>query len=401
MESVTNAQRVKLSLMHLTTNTTCVGQWMRKLLQQLISLFPIFFDREEASAPSLYGFEKTTAVDAPPVTDPKLGPSLQDIVRTKLTEFLRLEERSGPPMAIAVVFHSATSLTGSFNLNLDQGFSSSSMMGDDNVVKPKSVSDNQNALLRWPAVFLRSTAHQAISPSNRMGLKKSIGRREQRLGSTALVDGDTQSSTWPYSSWAHLVSALLSRGVIAPDSGTPSERFHWAQADKETSFLACEINHSMWLVLMIGAEDDNRWHRRRSSILAYEDLKESFDDLAALLRMNEWFKPSQALEIRRKVMESRAQQNMDLANNDLNSDRAWDDESTIDLIYSFKESFGLRAPRKKKSAKVSYGIRYGKGREENSPQRESGIIGVSNRQHALSVNAFFLGSDLMHAIATD
>jgi hypothetical protein len=408
--------------MKLTTNTTCVGQWMLKLLHQLISLFPVFFDRVASSATSLYGFEKkkttmTTTFDTSlQGSDPRVGPQSQDndLLRLKLTELLRMEERAGgPPMAITVMFHhTITSMNGSFNLNFDRGFSSSAMLtsdGDD-VVKAKPLSDSQSAILRWPAIFLRSTALLPSSPNSRMGIKKSIGRREQQLGSSTRIDDDTQSSnilsdsrsTWPYSSWAHLVSALK-HGLTEPNSELPSDRIHWSQADKETSFLASPINHSMWLVLMIGAEDDNRWHRRRSSMITYEDMKGSFDALADELRMHDWFKPYQALEIRRSQMQSKAQQNLDLSTNNLTSDQAWDsDASTVDLIYSFKESFGLRPPRKKEPTKVLYGIRFGKGRDENiSHREESDTINASYRRHALSVNAFFLGSELMHAIAID
>jgi hypothetical protein len=357
---------------------------MRKLLQLLISLLPVFFDRVEAAAPSLYGFQIATLEEPGRV---RLG-MLPNVMESKVTEFLRPEDRSGPPMAIAVVLDAA--VNGSKRLNLDRGYSSAH--GEDNgEMRPPT--ENQSALLRWPVVYLRSSIPTS-TPGRILGEGRSTGRI--RDGPTCFHDDRFEdTSTWPYSSWASLVAALAEK--ISPDSGNPSDQ--WSQADKETSFRAIAINHCMWLVLMMGA-DDHRWHRRRSSKIVDNDLLEFFDEMAALLRTSEWFKPSQALEIRRTLIESSPFS--DLANG-LKSQRSWDDDSTHDLLQSFRASFGLRALTAKEYPKASYGIRFGNGEAKKSPKplRFREPVPNANYSHAVSACAFFLGSQLIDVIGTD
>lgn len=347
---------------------------------------PVFFDRVDAAARSLYGFQNGS-FDVPGID--RLG-STHNVLKAKVREFLRLEERSGPPVAIAVVLDCA--MNGSKCMNLDQGFSFARVEED---MKMKSLTENEGALLRCPAIYIRSTV-QPSATGRLLGMGRSNGTRER--DGTNFSDHDGTLSSWPYTSWASLIAVLTE--AVSHDSEIPAYQFQWSPADNCTFFRATAINPSMWLVFMVKMTEDNRWHRRKSSKIVDDDIQGFFDEVVALLRMDEWFRPSNALEIRRQMVERSACS--DLASH-LISERNWDDENTNALLQLFRESFGVRAPRTKESLKASYGIRFGKVRATKSPKpvrpRESVTNGIYS--HAMSANAFFLGSQLMNAIGAD
>ena len=55
--AIVNAQKAKLQLN--LSSKTCIQRWMFSVWRSLISILPIFFERQAASTNSLYGFQKS------------------------------------------------------------------------------------------------------------------------------------------------------------------------------------------------------------------------------------------------------------------------------------------------------------------------------------------------------
>lgn len=411
------AQKAKVKINR--SSTTNMQAWLTKLLRGMISLFPIFFDRVDASTSRLYGFQKS---QFEPSQQPgaRLGVA-EDLVGT-VEEFLSLEDKAGQPLAIAVVIDAVNTS----NLNMERGLAVS---GPTN--SQATITDNGNlSFYDWPAVFFRSNQQQPASVSTSrntspQSLAKAPGgggasgllgmRRRDRDGTTAVLTDDAEASAkWPMSSWENILptlqndySSTSSRngGFIAP--------VEWTQADSETLVHSARVNPYMWLMVLTKSMDDGRWHRRRPTKLVEEEIQQFFDGLLNLLRKSNWFNAKRSLEIRRQGPEPFS---FFLGENLMEERRTWDDVSTANLVESFQETFGLRSPRRRrtdsrhKSPLTSGRERFQTTRTTHmlsyykSPALRRILPKSSQRpkpSHQVSANAFFLGEELMNAVETD
>lgn len=368
------------------TSKTCIHLWLLKLWQSLLSTLPVVFDRVESATKSLYGFDRST-FDVPSVN--RIGPS--EDLNAKVAEFLRLEEKTGVPFAVSVVFDATQSTTNRFTslAALERGFS----FRDEAPLKSNTSTtlDSQNALASFPALFMRGTV-QTASP-RLTGMRRNNARKNTASGGL-LHEGISKKeppeySSWPYTSWPNLIPLLRSQ---ARSTGRlTEEHWEWFQADSETSFHGTPINNNMWFVVMTRAVDEGRWNRRRSSTMVEEELQDNLNEIVSCLKFTEIFKRAHVLEIRRGRVESGSSFSTESGGKMLLGSGGHSD--FVDLLQSFKEELGLRSPRTRETLTSSYGLRLRSGRFGRSPGNVNRRAGSQPSHHA-----FFLGGQLMNAI---
>ena len=366
MPSIVNAQKVKMRLHE--TSKTCVHLWLLKLWQSLLSILPVVFDRIDSSTKSMYGFD-SSSLGVPSVN--RVGPA--EDLKTKIGEFLRLEEKMGMTLSVSIVFD-ATTAPSNTNHNFsaatfERGFTSR----DDGSSK---LTTSQDIFLSFPSLYMRGNVHVASPrPSSimrRNSARKGYGSSEfQREEHPKVQNSPSQRpelSSWPYTSWPSLVSLLNSRPRNSGLLG--EEHSEWLQADSDTSFYDSMINNHMFFVVMIRSTDD----RRRLSALIEQEVMEYVNEIVSCLTFTELFKREKVLEIRRQSGSTFAETGGKMLS------RGHGD--FVELLQSIKEELGLRSPRTRETHLMSGRI---------------GRIGKSAGSHQ-SHHAFFLGGQLMNAI---
>lgn len=371
------------------TSKTCIHLWLMKLWQSLLSTLPVVFDKVESATRSLYGFDRTT-FDVPSVN--RIGPS--EDVAAKIAEFLRLEEKTGVPFAVSVVFDATQSSSNRITslATLERGFS----LRDDTVstLNGAATLESLNALNTFPALFMRGTV-QTASPRP-TGMRRNSARKDKTYGGLLqeptskkgpLRQQRPEYASWPYISWPNMIPLL--RSQHRSTGRTMEEHWEWFQADTETSFHGTPINSSMWFVIMTRTFDEGRWNRRRSSTMVEEEVQDYLNEIVSCLKFTEIFKRAHVLEIRRGRVESGSSFSTESGGKMLLGSGG----DFVDLLQSFKEELGLRSPRTRETLSSSYGLHLRSGRFGRSPGNVNRRPGSQPSHHA-----FFLGGQLMNAI---
>ena len=101
---------------------TRMSMWLRESYQRMVSALPLYFDRADTMAGSMYGFDNSEGRSS------RLKCELNAVVM----DFLKRQERlGGPPTAVAIVLDAI----GTSNLSPDRGFRLSvdagSVLSDD------------------------------------------------------------------------------------------------------------------------------------------------------------------------------------------------------------------------------------------------------------------------------
>jgi len=156
MEAVVNLRQWQLHLPSQKIDTN-VARWMNKSFQEIRSLLPIYFDRTKTFATPLYGFDVALLDKRGSDTTTK-----KTEWNAAVTDFLaRQDKLSGPPTAVAVLLDGE----GTSNLHVERGFclsqpvAASLKSGLSDAEPKREASDENNARVLWPAVYLRSTLH--------------------------------------------------------------------------------------------------------------------------------------------------------------------------------------------------------------------------------------------------
>lgn len=228
---------------------TRLARWFHEIYERTLSLLPIYFDRIQAFAGPLYGFDigrlmqgKTIVYDYD-----------QDVL-----EFLRRQEKGGgPPMAIAIVLDAVRTA----NQHVERGFQLSS----DDKKQPEGDDEEYNARVAWPAVYLRSTVAMVASAArtSSSSVSSSQGNLLQGWPSGSSVNSFAKlppgvrkmmpvpakftvmeygpdsgmATSWPHSEWEHLVS-LLDPEALARARDLPPPRIDGAADDAEDVDMA-------------------------------------------------------------------------------------------------------------------------------------------------------------------
>lgn len=184
---------------------------MTESFRRVVTLLPIFFDKIEAFATPLYGFNTSSGSPL------KLGSIIEDgdysDLENHIVEFLRRQEKlSGPPTAVAIILDAA----GTSNYHIERGFRLS--------LDVTGVAEN-DVRNRWPAVFLRSTAYFA---SGKLQLNHTTSRTmsssSSSLASGVVTRGQASLNSLPSSPITRLGSRKSVLGVSAATLSNPSIR---------------------------------------------------------------------------------------------------------------------------------------------------------------------------------
>jgi hypothetical protein len=237
------------------SSQTSLQIWLHETLQNLISIFPIVFDRIEAFAKPLYGFNESLMDNPLPN---RLGPA-QDLEQ-QILEFLRKQEKAGgPAIAVSVVLDAVHTC----NLRVERGFTLQEQTSTSPLKESEVVS------LEWPAVYMRTTTHHGLTASQSVsgilgGMRRTKGSatrgskdsfegeatlKPTRSTSTSILRSwsadtssprvvghkkpeekrlnileyspDSGSSAWPHSAWNSMVALLTGNGEELPPSPIP------------------------------------------------------------------------------------------------------------------------------------------------------------------------------------
>eukprot|EP00532_Pseudo-nitzschia_australis_P002521 CAMPEP_0168193236 /NCGR_PEP_ID=MMETSP0139_2-20121125/18493_1 /TAXON_ID=44445 /ORGANISM="Pseudo-nitzschia australis, Strain 10249 10 AB" /LENGTH=594 /DNA_ID=CAMNT_0008116567 /DNA_START=81 /DNA_END=1863 /DNA_ORIENTATION=- len=240
LNSIICCQKIKLKLD--PSSTTCIQKWMCKIFQSFVSILPIYFDCVSSDVIARYGFLESSFREKP--GENRFGPHLD--LETKLEEFLRLQERNGTSLVVAVVVDVSC-----LNVLRSNSESCSSFNG-----KEKSLNMNQflyetgDILSSFPAVYLASTMQDTLSSkiltNHRSSVRKDIDsdhaiENDPKMGLNSRIEMDS----WPYSSWDNLVP--LFRSTTSPlNAEDDSVEIHWSQIDSDTLVYVSSIHEAMW-----------------------------------------------------------------------------------------------------------------------------------------------------------
>lgn len=161
-ETILATQRLK---QHINFQSeTKLQEWFRNVLQRIVAVLPMYFDRIHAFGSPLYGF------DALPLSTTKYDAAVLDFLR-------RQENKGGPSMAISLVLNALET----DNLQFGRG-----VVLVDRYDSHVELTPMERERQEWQAVYMRTTVHHGStlttsplsrSPSHGSGSISSIMRR--------------------------------------------------------------------------------------------------------------------------------------------------------------------------------------------------------------------------------
>ena len=205
-QCIVAAQKVKDRLS--PKSTTNMQSWMMKLVRSMVGLFPIIFHRIIESNRQKYGFDESSFRLA--TERNRLGTG-EDLVET-VEEFLRLEEKSGPQLGIALVLDDTASHQ---EVNFSRNGGGYRLVGTS--------TNHTVSLASFPPIFLRTTQPTRSVESRRNAsqiIAKSYGGGEGLFGmrqrnhssvfgtETKEEDDNSPPITWPQKCWDSIVTLL-------------------------------------------------------------------------------------------------------------------------------------------------------------------------------------------------
>lgn len=346
------------------------------IYQSFVSMLPIYFESVSSDVLSRYGYQESSFRKKP--GENRYGPNPN--LEPKLEEFLRFEERSGTPFALAVVanvdrFHMHRSI-----------FNHGSLFGGKEKASniSRSVLESGDILSEFPAVFIRTTTDQHLS-SNLLGARRNSGKKEEydytleKNGSNN-ISLRRQKNSWPFTSWSNIVPMLKNTMLLSPDDDPLG--MNWSQVDSDTSIYASPLDDVMWLVAMKKINDDSRWNRRHDEERSTKE-RQFFSDISTSLRLRDVFKSNLKMnsDDTYRILN-------ELTNTLVANTRLLDNDNTSQLLELFKKIFGLRSQNNKHS------IRF---RKQNATVSPKSLEGLQTWSSPLPSHfAFFLGGNLMN-----
>lgn len=153
MDAILSLRRWKLVLPESKNPSPRLTLWFHATLDHYTSLLPIYFDRVQTTSAPLYGFDSSLLLQGKHVTVDWNGPIL---------DVLRRQEKIGVPMAVALVLDAVQS--GTFHVQRGVQFSATAPDGGEGRLLRDGI-PLDDARIRWPAVYLRSTLHLNAAPA--------------------------------------------------------------------------------------------------------------------------------------------------------------------------------------------------------------------------------------------
>eukprot|EP00531_Pseudo-nitzschia_arenysensis_P018553 CAMPEP_0116127434 /NCGR_PEP_ID=MMETSP0329-20121206/6838_1 /TAXON_ID=697910 /ORGANISM="Pseudo-nitzschia arenysensis, Strain B593" /LENGTH=593 /DNA_ID=CAMNT_0003621533 /DNA_START=606 /DNA_END=2390 /DNA_ORIENTATION=+ len=374
LNTIVGCQKIKLKLND--SSDTRIQKWMSNVYQSFVSMLPIYFQSVSSDVLSRYGYQESSFRIKPGENKPGQNLNLE----SKFEEFLRFEERSGTPFALAVVasvddFHMHRSLSKPGSI-----FSGKEKTSNIN----RSMLESFDLLSEFPAVFIRTTTDQ-YSSGNLLGARRNSGKKDEYDYTMAKkrsshIQSRVEMNSWPFTSWGNVIPMLKNHMLLSPDGD--SLEMNWSQVDSDTSIYASPIDDVMWLVAMKKANDESRWNRRYDDEERATKEKQFFSDILASLRLRDIFKSNL------KVSSGDTDRLLnELSNTMVANTRLLDTDNSSQLLESFKRIFGLRSLNTKYS---------GHFQNQNAMLTPKSVEDLRTGSSPLPSHfAFFLGSHLM------
>lgn len=411
---------------------------------------PVYFDRINAFASPLYGFD-TMHMWA----DSKVHPEHYD---EPVLDFLRKHEsKGGPSMAVCIVIDAINTN----NVNFARGFV---------VRKPPESSNAQltaeeRERKEWQAVYMRSTVHynssnspMARSPSHGSGSISTIMRRSKgssfRKGSRNTIIPTTeddftrslanimrpvsQDSTttahhyqmsvmeyppatgpvsWPYTEWTLLVDLVKEDLSPAQDDGFSSsvQAVTYRQPEPEvltkkptsvafglpppvqappppskpttdSSFHLVRLSEYMTMIAIVKCEDDGKWHLRRTRGHTDEEIRVFLNEMALKLKVSVLF-DKDSVETVKTAFRQNESHRQPPEQDLVRAWQQWDEANTQEFLRELKKSFQLR-PQSPYMENLRNRGAIARGSSGRRRKKQRAV------DYSESAMAFFMGPDL-------
>ena len=376
MNTIVGCQRIKMALNF--SSNTYIQKCMCKVFQSVVSILPIYFESVGLDVFSRYGFQESSFHAKPGNT--RFWPNLD--LEAKLEEFLRFQDRSGIPLAVAIV----VDVPGIHLLRSKSEHGSSIIRKEMSFTTNRYMLESDDILSAFPAVYIRSTTHinsssKTLDNRRNSGRKDNDDERAVEKNPRNSINSKIEVNSWPHTSWNNLVPMLKTINPLSSEAGL--DDISLSRIDEDTSAYISPINSTMWFVAMKKMTDHNRWSRPNDDELPKKE-QQFFRNFAASLRLTNVFNIN--LGTNNLKMDSILNE----LNNTLKGDKMSDCDDTSHLLESFNRIFALRSPSNK------YSLQLGGEKPPVIPR-------LSKEQPKLSPKypshfAFFLGSHLMDSI---
>ena len=315
-----------------------------------MSIMPIYFDRINAFASPLYGFD-TMHMWA----DSKEQSEHYD---SAVLDFLRKHEsKGGPSMAVCIVIDAVST----HNENFARGFV---VPCESSSTHAQQLTTAERQRKEWQSVYMRSTVHYnsassplSRSPSHGGGSISTIMRRSKgssfRKGSRNAVSGEddftrslaniirpssqdassaahqshmsvmeypseTGPVSWPYTEWNLLVDLVKEDLSPTEDDGVQAVTYRQPEPPKvvakkptsvafglpppapvtpppplkaktDSSFHLVRLSEYITMVVIVKCEDDGKWHLRRTRGHTDEEIRVFLNEMALKLKVSVLF----------------------------------------------------------------------------------------------------------------
>jgi len=399
-DTILSARKLKQNIV--PSSNTVLQLWFSHMLERFISIMPVYFDRINAFASPLYGFD-TMHLWA----DSRVHSDHYDSL---VLDFLRKHEsKGGPSMAVCIVIDAVS--TG--NLNFGRGFVARTHFESSKQV-PLTLAERERK--EWQAVYMRSTVHyntsispMVRSPSHGSGSISTIMRRSKgssfRKGSRQSIGEDdftrslanimrpasqdsvvpahhsqmnvmeyppsTGPVSWPYTEWSLLVE--LVKEDLAPasqDDGFSSVQavtYRQPEPSKDatknvpeplslglppsipapppkpatdSSFHLVRLSDYITIVAIVKCEDDGKWHLRRSRGHTDEEIRVFLNEMALKLKVSILFDRDSIKTVKKSSRHAESQKSPE--HDIVRVWQQWDEANTQGFLRELKKSFQLR-----------------------------------------------------------
>ena len=137
---------------------------------------------------------------------------------------------------------------------------------------------------------------------------------------------------------------------ISPQPSSPgapglTRRMSQSQTKMETNFFVAQLSDYMWLVVMVKAEEESLWHRRRARAVVEEEVRDFLKVLSKLLSVAEVFAASRIVELHERIAKATKTSRPHDLQQVMKTQRVWNDKELQEFFQIIKETFGLRLPR--------------------------------------------------------
>lgn len=167
-----------------TSSNTVLQQWFRSLLQRMLSIMAVYFDRIHAFATPLYGFDTFP-------TNEENDALVLDFLR-------KHESKGGPSMAVCIVMNAVATDNENFARGLVAERPNSSIRATEqsSTQQQEQLTPAERERKEWQAIYMRSTIHYNTPTASPLTRSPSHGSRSSIMRRSKHVQGSSSSSSF-------------------------------------------------------------------------------------------------------------------------------------------------------------------------------------------------------------